>query len=99
MNAYIYHMLLLARDTVDGRATTANGEAVKCPFCTADEAAVFKRNFQARPTVPDCSHCPLLTIKGVNRSHLEYACATVGKIFLHLFETYFERGESAWQKQ
>lgn len=98
MNAYMYHMLLRAREAhEDNEVTGVNG--IKCPFCVADEDQEWFKHVKLgadenidigprpdRPLAPHCVNCPLRNLAGVPMQQLMDDCVTIGKYMLDKYE-------------
>lgn len=91
MNTYMFHMLELAK-----RAVGPDSEINYCPLCKADEAELFRVNFLSRPSHPDCSRCPLLSLYNVSVPDLQEDCVGIGKHALNVFTDFFEQEDSRW---
>lgn len=103
MNAYIYHMLLRAREVARENAKKNVIDSLKCPFCIADEDETwFQMVFNGetgprpeRPIAPHCQNCPLINEVGVSLQELMDDCEKLGKFILGLYEE-GEEYEYSW---
>jgi hypothetical protein len=96
MNAYMYHMLLQARE---GFWKSLQGGPVvdSCPFCVADQKQTSKDMITAGITSASfmktslCMNCPLINLFSLDTLHvLMEDCEDMGR---HALQIYEEAGE------
>jgi RNA polymerase subunit RPABC4/transcription elongation factor Spt4 len=103
MNAYIFHMLMQAREyKADRQKKIIFGPRSNvCPFCTHD---FLCSNWEVMTGIVEpedmeltCWRCPLLSAIKVEdvRMVMEY-CERMGKHMLENYEQYFDGGDTAW---
>jgi len=92
MNAYMYHMLLQARES---HWKEFQGETPNCPFCSADKKQTGEDAITAglgpgsRTGV--CFNCPLQNLFNLDSIHvLMEDCEDMGR---HVLEMYEEAGQ------
>jgi hypothetical protein len=97
MNAYMYHMLLQARES---HWKEFQGEPPNCPFCTADArqtgedviaAGITSAGFAMSYPRSLCFNCPLINLFSLDSLHiLMEDCEDMGR---HALQIYEEAGE------
>lgn len=99
MNAYMYHMLLRAREvsklTEENLLDHVHEERPKCPFCIADEdqqwwyqvkSGKMKGTKPKKPIAPHCEYCPLQNLAKCSMQELMDDCEKIGSFLLYLYE-------------
>jgi hypothetical protein len=95
MNAYMYHMLMQAREA---HWKEFQGEKPNCPFCTADkkqtvEDMITAGHMELAMRYPRglCMNCPLINLFSLETLHvLMEDCEDMGR---HALQAYEEAGE------
>ena len=105
MNAFIFHMLMQAREfktsrqkkIVFGKGTNT------CPFCSHDFRCANWEVQSGNIEDPEkmeltCWRCPLLSIMRTCEDKLALVedCERIGKHFLADYEQFFDGGDTAW---
>lgn len=96
MNAYMYHMLLRAREVcrINAEADDLRGVR-KCPFCIADEDQQWYNQVKwkgvteprpKKPIAPHCEFCPLQNLASCSLDYLMNDCEMIGKVLLGMYE-------------
>jgi hypothetical protein len=94
MNAYMYHMLLQAREA---HWKEFQGEPQNCPFCVADRKQTGEEMIMSGITSSSyirtalCMNCPLINLFSLETLHvLMEDCEDMGR---HALQAYEEEGE------
>lgn len=103
MNAYMYHMLMQAKEYKASRQRKikfGKGSNV-CPFCTHDFICcnweVQSGHVEPEAMELTCWRCPLLSaIKVEDVRIVMEGCERMGKQFLADYTEYFDGGDTAW---
>jgi transposase-like protein len=91
MNAYMYNMLLQAREA---HWKEFQGEKPNCPFCKADTKQTAENMItsgESKKRHPICMNCPLISLFSLdNIGVLMEDCEDMGR---HALQVYEEMGE------
>jgi hypothetical protein len=89
MNAYMYHMLLQAREA---HWKSFQGERENCPFCMADQKQTFENMITTGVMEKGhCQNCPLLNLFNLESINiLMEDCEDMGR---HVLQVYEEMGQ------